>query len=274
MPQKNNWGKNEADSITLQGKIDLELVLIPEGTFVMGSPAKEEGRDNDESLHRVTISLPFFMGKYPVTQEQYQAVMGENPSAQKNSKFPVTNISWQNAVEFCRRINESDGFTEIGRKFKVELPTKAQWEYACRADAIIPFNNSKDMLSANGKCTNLDQLGWYAGNSDRKPHPVGSKKPNPWGLYDMHGSVYEWCRDACYVGNNGMILTATYQGNQIDPLSSTGDKHILRGGGYADVPRSCLAADCYARDSGANFVGFRIVIVPKPEAFRDDDDDE
>ena len=273
VPQKNNWKKNKIGYITLQGKVNMELVVIPEGTFIMGSPESEERRDKDETMHRVILSLPFLMSQYPVTQEQYQAVMGENPSMQKNNTFPVTNVSWENAREFCRRINEADGFEGMREKFKVDLPTEAQWEYACRADAITPFNNALDMLSADGYCDNLDKLGWYAGNSGRKLHSVGLKRPNPWGLYDMHGNVYEWCRDACF-SEGDEVRTSTYHGNQTDPLSETGDKHILRGGSYIDVPHKCRAADRYAQKNGADFVGFRIVLLPKADAFLEDDAEE
>ena len=161
--------------------VKLELVLIPAGRFVMGSPPHEKGRSELECLPiKVTISRPYYMGKYPVTQEQYEKIMGRNLSDMKDPRNPVERISWNDASDFCRKLSALTGQT-------VRLPTMAEWEYACRAGTTTRFC-SGDSDSA------LNRVGWYEGNSGRTTHPVGQKSPNGWGLYDMHGNVYEWCQ--------------------------------------------------------------------------------
>jgi len=152
------------------------FLLVEPGTFRMGSPEGEEGRDSDEGpVHEVEITRPFYLGETEVTQAQWKKVMGSNPSHRKGDDLPVENVSWNDAVEFCRKAG-------------YRLPTEAEWEYACRTGSTTRFSFG----DADGR---LDEYAWYGGNSGGRTHPVGQKKPNAWGFRDMHGNVWEWCAD-------------------------------------------------------------------------------
>jgi formylglycine-generating enzyme required for sulfatase activity/predicted DNA-binding WGR domain protein len=183
--------------------VKLEMVLIPAGKFMMGSPKQEKDRYDDETQHEVTITKTFYMGKFEVTQEQWEAVMGKNPSAYKGPKLPVNNISWNDCKEFIKKLN---GIT----KNKYRLPTEAEWEYACRAGTTTAyyFGDKITLFDANSK---ID-----------KPLAVGTYKPNAFGLYDMYGNVWEWCED----------WKADYpKGAVIDPKGpAKGEYRVYRGG--------------------------------------------
>ena len=148
----------------------------------------------------VTLTRGFWMGKYEVTQAQYEALMGENPSENKGESLPVEKVEWNEAKKFCQK------FTELERKagrlpkgWEYRLPTEAQWEYACRAGTTLVWDDEKDLVYPSTFGDDLSELGdyaWYSENSDGTPHPVGQKKPNAWGLCDMYGNVSEWVRDA------------------------------------------------------------------------------
>jgi uncharacterized protein (TIGR02996 family) len=186
-------------------ELELEFAWIPPGSFVMGSLAKEVGRDRDEKRHPVTLTRGFWMGVHAITQGQWRALMGDNPSSfskggqyakdvtkfsvAKVDRFPVDGVSWNTATEFCRRLGERLGRT-------VTLPTEAQWEYACRAGTttIFHFGNIHDGSQANSDATTAygsKKRGKYLSRTQ----PVGSYPPNAFGLYDMHGNVWEWCLD-------------------------------------------------------------------------------
>ncbi|MFM7364652.1 MAG: SUMF1/EgtB/PvdO family nonheme iron enzyme, partial [Cuspidothrix sp.] len=167
----------------------LEMIAIPGGTFIMGSPENEAERwDNESPQHRVTVPS-FFMGKYPLTQAQYQAILGKNPSSFKGNNRPVETVSWDDAVAFCQKLSQ-----KTGKNY--QLPSEAQWEYACRAGTTTPFyfgeTITTDLVNYNGD--------YPYGNAPKGEYRqqttnVGSFPPNAFGLYDMHGNVWEWCED-------------------------------------------------------------------------------
>jgi formylglycine-generating enzyme required for sulfatase activity len=200
--------------------IGMEFVLIPAGTFTMGSPFWDTYAAGDEKpAHYVTISQPFYLGKYPVTQSQWEAVMGNNPSRFKdNPKRPVERVSWHDVHVFLRKLNERKGSGGY------RLPTEAQWEYACRA--------STKTLRYHRR---INWIGWYRENSSGQPQPVGQKLPNAWGLYDMLGNVWEWCHDG--------MRTYT-SASQIDPIGpiDAGAFRVVRGGSWRFDARFVRAA--------------------------------
>jgi formylglycine-generating enzyme required for sulfatase activity/predicted DNA-binding WGR domain protein len=188
--------------------VKLEMVLVPAGKFVMGSPKKEDGRDDDEAQHEVTLTKSYYMGKYEVTQEQWKAVMGKNPSYSKNAKYPVTNVSWDDCKKFIKKLN---GIT----KGKYRLPTEAEWEYACRAGTSTAY-------SFGDKITPKDANYDDSGIGDTVA--VGSYNPNAFGLYDMHGNVWEWCEDWKVNYPKGAVT---------DPKGpAKGEDRVLRGGSF------------------------------------------
>ena len=236
-------------------KIIKEMVKCPAGSFEMGSPSGELGRYGGEKQHHVTISKSFYIAKYPVTQAQYKAVMGNNPSHFKGDNNPVECVSWFKAKEFCDKLNEVTGSTRPAG-YKFDLPTEAQWEYACRAGTTTSLNSGKNITSENGRCSNLDEVGWYYGNSEMNTHPVGLKKPNAWGIYDMHGNVWEWCSD--WYGEYSRIST--------DPEGTFnyGYGRAGRGGSWGGDPWYCRSAirGGFTPDHEKSYLGFRIALVP------------
>lgn len=229
-------GPAKSKVLDLGNGVRMEFVLISAGTFYMGSEASEAGRDNDEGpIRRVQITRPFYLGKYEVTQDQYMAVMGRNPSHFSGRNLPVEMVSWEEAVAFCKKIG--------GR-----LPTEAEWEYACRAGSTsrFCFGNSDSALK---------DYAWYADNSGKRTHAVGQKKPNAWGLYDMHGNVWEWCSD-WYVDNYRNASTTNPTG------PSSGTYRVVRGGSWNGNARYCRSAGRgnYTPDVRGNFSGFRVAL--------------
>ena len=209
------------------GGVRMELVWVPAGSFQMGSPDSEADRGNDEGpVHTVELD-GFWMGKYEVTQEQYQAVMGKNPSNFKGGKNPVEMVSWNDATDFCRKLTDKVGRASSPAK-SFRLPTEAEWEYACRAGSTTRFCFGD---SDNG----LDEYAWYTANSGSKTHPVGEKKPNEWGLYDMHGNVWEWCGD-WYADKYGAGAAKNPAG------ASSGSNRVRRGGSWYYPARYCRSA--------------------------------
>ena len=198
--------------------VKLEMVLVPAGKFMMGSPASEKGRNDNETQHEVTLTKSYYMGKYEVTQEQWESVMGDNPSDTKGAKYPVTDVSWNDCQEFIKKLN---GIT----KGKYRLPSEAEWEYVCRAGTSTAYSFGDKITP---KDANYDDLG--IGDTVA----VGGYKPNPFGLYDMHGNVWEWCED----------WKADYPaGSVTDPKGpATGGRRVLRGGSFDDgsVARSSV----------------------------------
>jgi formylglycine-generating enzyme required for sulfatase activity len=265
--------------------VSLKLVLIPAGEFMMGGdepPERVARRRNgvgaeaawfqkEQPQHRVRITKPFYMGVYVVTQAQYEAVTGVNPAkhraqyqAEKGMKYrveigesnPEQDITWDDAVEFCRKLSAKTGQT-------VRLPTEAEWEYACRAGTTTPFNTgetiSTDQANYNGEGT---YGSGHKGENRQKPVPVGSFPPNAWGLYDMHGNVWEWCQDWYDEGY--------YRNSPTDdpPGPEKGNRRVLRGGDWIVGPWCCRSAfrdslyPDYIINKGAD--GFRVVCAPRP----------
>ncbi|HEY8665273.1 MAG TPA: bifunctional serine/threonine-protein kinase/formylglycine-generating enzyme family protein [Tepidisphaeraceae bacterium] len=223
---------------TTRNSIGIDFVLIPAGEFIMGSPLSEPGRGRDETSHRERIEKPFLLSVTEITVGQYQRVMAPRPDApppSANADLPISNISWDDAVEFCRRLSRADG-----KNYR--LPTEAEWEYACRAGDTAGFAGTGI----------IDDMAWYGGNSFNKPHPVKSKLPNRWGLYDMHGNVAEFCADA-YVGNDPSA----------SPVSATRIRPVVRGGSFEDPADACRsAARGVAWALPASESGFRLVREP------------
>ena len=222
---------------SLPADFKLEMVKIPAGKFMMGS----DEYDFEKPIHEVTVNA-FKIGKYPVTQEQYQAVMGTNPSRFKgNPQNPVEYVSWSDAQAFCERLSEL-----TGQKYR--LPTEAEWEYACRAGTKTRFNFGNDD-------SQLGDYAWFKGNSDNETHPVGQKKPNPWGLYDMHGNVLEWCEDGWHENHEN----APTDGTAWNDNHSQNNFMVIRGGSWGSYPRYCRSAYRNGIDDRYVNYGFRVV---------------
>ena len=251
-------------TITLPEGVKLDLIWISPGTFMMGSPEGELGGGGDEILHQVTLTRGYWLGKYEVTQAQYEAIMGENPSRFKGTDQPVESVSWNDAMAFCEKLTEREQAAgRLLKGYEYTLPTEAQWEYACRAGTMTAFNNGTNIETDDqvyGECPNLDPLGWYWCNSESKTHPVGQKQPNDWGLYDMHGNVFEWCLDA----KNRYPTTPV-----VDPVQEDIEPYYaVRGGSYSyydDGAKRCRSAARSVRlnTSTSMSLGFRVALVKK-----------
>ncbi len=305
------WTDGDPDISKAVGRTaELWLRRIPAGTFTMGSPGGELGHCSDEISHQVTLTQDFFVGISPVTQRQWELVMRNNPSGFKSAGpgAPVEQVSYDDICGVNRpwplNADVAPG-SFLGRlRAKTELagfdlPTEAQWEYACRAGTATALNNGKDPSSGGGissgplyelsngllklinsgtvnVCPEFDEVGWYKGNGGGTTHWVCMKRPNAWGLYDMHGNVGEWCRD----------WYGPYEGDAIDPVgpaversggtdvrrtwsparaSSPSTTRVCRGGGWFSEAKSCRSAvrDCSAPDSRSDDLGFRLVFVPE-----------
>ena len=243
-------------TVDLGGGVTLDLVWIPPGTFTMGSPASEIGRRNNEGpQHRVTISRGFWMGKYPVTQQQWRQLMGTARQPHfKNAgaNAPVETVNWNDAKEFCGKLQ--DRLTRDLRGLTVRLPTEAEWEYACRAGTTTALYTGKELTSTSGSCRNLDEIAWYRENSGGSTKPVGQKQPNAWGLHDMLGNVWEWCEDWYGPYPSGPVT---------DPAGPTsGSSRILRGGSWGISARNGRSAHRYGNEPGfrISHIGFRVVV--------------
>jgi formylglycine-generating enzyme required for sulfatase activity len=283
--------KAETPALNTQRKL-IEMVWINPGTFLMGSPANEPGHDIDETQHQVTLTKGFYMGKVPVTQAQYQAVMGSNPSEHKvggvrafyisgiidTTNFPVEMVSWYDAIVFCNKLSMQEflspayrinGSTDpaawgtvptgsnstwnaveiVSGSTGYRLPTEAQWEYACRAGTTTAYNTG---------ATISDNTGWYRGSSEIRSHKVGLKPPNAWGLYDMHGDVYELCWDTSPSPSSDYT-----SGPQTDPIGpASGSYKIMRGGSWNESSQDHLRSAYRDRinvSDQLNDTGFRVV---------------
>ncbi|BAZ18034.1 hypothetical protein NIES4071_99160 [Calothrix sp. NIES-4071] len=251
--------------------VTLEMVQIPGGTFRMGSPEEEERRHSTESpQHQVKVP-GFFMSKYPITQEQYQTVMSNffqkiignknNPSHFKGEKRPVEQVSWDEAVEFCQKLSQKT-------KRTYRLPSEAEWEYACRAGTTTPFYFGETITT---DLANYRGIGWYCegtvypgnysqglkGKFREETTPVGSFPPNAFGLYDMHGNVWEWCQDSWHDNYNGAPTDGSAW------IDNDNEYRLLRGGCWVNIPMFCRCANRnrVTRANHIDLVGFRLVCV-------------
>lgn len=229
--------------IVLRDDIAVELQYCPAGVFMMGSPESEDGRDSDEWLHRVDISRPFWIGRFPVTNLQWKSVMGAAPSRFDGDTIPCVNVSWDDCNEFLSRLSQKTGE-------RLRLPLEAEWEYACRAGTTTAYSwgdtLNGDRANCNGErpCGAIDK-----GMNIGRPVAVGGYTANPWGLYDMHGNVREWCADWYKQDYKGTALTRP-----------SCRYRVLRGGGWRDDAQDCRSAYRDREDPAvrSHDIGFRI----------------
>ena len=240
-------------TIELDSETSMEFVLIPAGQFNMGSPKTEKRRESDEGpLHHVTISKPFYMAKHEITQAQYKAIMGRlmKPCKFTGDSLPVENVDWNQADTCLKALSKRTGM-------EFRLPTEAEWEYACRAGTSTPFNTGETI---NPEQANYDSKYVYGkgvvGACKEATVPVGSYPPNAFGLYDMHGNVWEWCSDL-YKNNY-------YKNSEpVDPKGpATGGPRVIRGGSWNHNPIKLRSADRNKRIPGADrrYLGFRALL--------------
>ena len=232
----------------LGNNITLEMVQIPGGSFMMGSPASEKGRSQDESpQHQVNVP-GFSMGKFVVTQEQYQQIMGNNPSHFSGAKRPVEQVSWNNAVEFCQKLSQ-----KTGREYR--LPSEAEWEYACRGGTTTPFHFGETITTDLANYNETQYASEPKGKYLEQTIDVGSFPPNAFGLYDMHGNVWEWCQDDWHDN----YINAPKDGSAW--TSQSGNNKLLRGGSWYNDPALCRSAfrNYSILDDYNNNIGFRVV---------------
>jgi formylglycine-generating enzyme required for sulfatase activity len=244
------------------------MALIPAGTFRMGDLTGAGLFSQEHPPHDVTISRPFLMGRTEVTKAQWAYVMGTYPADPAGEKFPVDSVPWRDALRFCNTLSRLGGldtcYSGAGASISCDfskngyrLPTEAEWEYACRAGTWTDYyTGNENMLE---KPPALDAAGWYAYNSGSHTHAVGTKAPNAFGLYDMHGNVHEWCWD--------WFSSTTYTSSPVtDPHGpATGTERVLRGGSHGMVATGCRSAFRYRWDPDfrhaivVNSIGFRVV---------------
>jgi len=235
-------GKLKTVSVDVGDDAKMTMVLVPAGKFKMGCLTTENGYEQHEGPRRqVTLTKGFYIGVYEVTQRQYEAVMGKNPSTTKGDHHPVQWINWFDARKFCKKLSE-----RTGKKYR--LPTEAEWEYAARAGTDTPWffgEGSKD----------LGFYAWYKGNAQNVIHPVGKKKPNPWGLYDIYGNVSEWTYDG-YLGRYKVEDTVDPTGAPVSSLK------VRRGGSYVDPAKWCRSGRRRVEDYTVRLPqsGFRVVL--------------
>jgi uncharacterized protein (TIGR02996 family) len=258
----------------LVNSIGMQMALIRPGVFWMGSPRRERHRyDDEDPRHRVEITQPFYLGAHEVTQAQYQQVMGNNPAyfqaggeggdrvKRKNtSNFPVENVSWRDAIAFCKKLSKLSAEKKARRVYR--LPSEAEWEYACRAGTTTPFHFGSSSSSTQANFDGTPYGDGKPGRNLRRTCPVGSYPPNAFGLYDMHGNVWEWCHDWFDVH---YYPTSPAQ----DPLGpEEGEERMLRGGSYFYIASSCRAAIRFGREPNhrSSLNGFRVALPAAGEA--------
>jgi len=251
--EKQDRAQDKQDQKVITNSVGMKLVRIPAGKFVMGSPKEEKARFDNEDQHEVEITKAFYMGMYTVTQSEYVQVMDKNPShfrevaGMDTGRFPVESVSWDDAVKFCEELSNLRGEKAAGRKYR--LPTEAEWEYACRAGTTTAYHYG-DTLSA-------DQANIFERDAAKgmlmRPTKVGSFQPNAFGLYDMHGNVWQLCKDSIAVKHPAGK----------DPEITTPHTHrVVRGGSWLNPASSARSSQRLAgmpTGHPGNYVGFRVV---------------
>ena len=238
----------KGDSVYYKNGIGMEFAYVAPGSFDMGS---NSGRSDEKPVHKVTISKPYLMGKYEVTQSEYQKIMGSNPSKFRGSSNPVEQVRWTDDVEdFCSKLTSrerSNGNLKSGYVYR--LPTEAEWEFAARGGV-----KSKGYKYSGSN--SMDSVGWYEGNSGDKTHSVGQKSSNELGLYDMSGNVWEWCSD---------YYEKPYKPDSVvNPKGGVrGWDRVVRGGSWSSSARSCRSAgrNCIQPRGRTSILGFRLVLA-------------
>ena len=229
----------------ITNSLGTKLVLIHAGSFSMGSPEGETGRQGDEPLHEETFGKSFYLGVYETTQDEFEKVMGNNPSRFRGPKNPVEHLSWEVAVLYCDKLSQLPEEKAAGRAYR--LPTESEWEYACRAISTTSYcsGETEDELAT---------YAWFSENSGMRTHPVGEKAANRWGLYDMHGNVWEWCQD---------VYKRLPSDEASDPQGKmAGTSRVFRGGGWIHDVIYCRSAlrmrkyPSYHHD----YIGFRVAM--------------
>jgi formylglycine-generating enzyme required for sulfatase activity len=223
-----------ADDRAVVNSIGMRMVLIPAGTFVMGSPFGERMRQEEERPHHVTLTKAFRISATEVTQQQWQALMGANRGSQEAAELPVASVSWADARQFCRELSQKE-------KTTYRLPTEAEWEYACRA-------------GSQTRSADLEVVAWYAENSEDRAHAVATRAPNAWGLFDMLGNVSEWTAD--------VYSPYARVDEQPDPTGpETGGTRVVRGGSFRSFPPAlrCAARTGTPPSYQLPHVGFRVI---------------
>ena len=221
---------------TITNSIGMPLKLLLSGNFTMG---------DGSNAHKVTLTQPFMLGVHEVTQAQYEQVMGSNPSKFRGPQNPVETVSWNDALDFCQKLSALPEELKAGRVYR--LPTEAEWEYACRAGTTTKYSFGDDE-------SQLGEYAWFVGNAGRETRPVGLKQPNAWGLYDMHGNVWEWCAD-WYGGYPSGYVT--------DPTGpQSGSYRVIRGGSWGTYFRPPASRDWDGPYRSYDDLGFRVACVP------------
>lgn len=249
----------ECRKLMLPGGVKMEMIYVAPGSFMMGSPKSEAGHENDETQHRVTLTRGYWLGKYEVTQRQWECVMGDNPSRFQSDNRPVENVSWNDCQRFIAKV---DDLTRCQFGGEARLPTEAEWEYACRAGTTTAYSWGNALNGDRANCDGNHPWGTTTqGRCRKSTSDVGSYSPNTWGFYDMHGNVHEWCND----------LFGSYGGDATDPGgAASGRGRVLRGGSCNSPARGCRSADRFWDRPGSRIhmwgsvYGFRLCCSAGP----------
>lgn len=244
--------------LTLDDGTKMTFMPIPAGTFIMGSPKTEPGREDNENQVRVNITKPFYLAQTETTCGQYIAIMDDDSPISDGKNDPVTNVLWKEAMTVCETLTKWAHDKGLLSGWKFTLPTEAQWEYACRAGTTTAWS-----FGDNPKLSEMKEHMWYGESWGFGPYPVAQKKPNAWGLYDMHGNVKEWCLDG---GRTWCLLPMPSLPGGNDPVvEGESGYRIVRGGSYWNTPQDCRSARRGDNPTGERLwcsgIGFRIALV-------------